>query len=135
MLVTSRKTDESIRLTVGPQGLPPGTQIDVLIVAFRGDSVRLGVSAPRSVCIDRLDALGNPQHNPRPDCDRRGAESAEEKTQNPVDNPPHERGDLRLAGAADARDVAGADGDQPVSGGPVSRVGLLAELPGAGGAL
>ncbi len=78
MLVISRKVDESIRLTVGPEGLAPGTQLYVMPTAYRGDSVRLGVSAPPCVYIERLDRLGNVQHNPRPDCDRRGAEGAED---------------------------------------------------------
>ena len=56
MLVLSRKPDESIVLTVG------NTSVELLVLGYRGDQVRLGFSAPstvnivRSELIDRTDS-------------------------------------------------------------------------------
>ena len=44
MLILSRKTDESIMI---------GDQIEISIVEIRGDQVKLGIKAPRSVKIYR----------------------------------------------------------------------------------
>ncbi len=44
MLILSRKTDESIMI---------GDQIEISIVDIRGDQVKLGITAPRSVKIYR----------------------------------------------------------------------------------
>jgi len=44
MLVLSRKKDESIII---------GENIKIMIVDIRGDKVRLGVEAPKTVNIDR----------------------------------------------------------------------------------
>ena len=44
MLILSRKTDESIMI---------GDQIEISIVDIRGDQVKLGIKAPRSVKIYR----------------------------------------------------------------------------------
>ena len=44
MLILSRKTDESIMI---------GDQIEISIVEIRGDQVKLGITAPRSVKIYR----------------------------------------------------------------------------------
>ncbi len=44
MLVLSRKRDESIMI---------GDEIEVIVVDIRGDKVRLGITAPRSVTVDR----------------------------------------------------------------------------------
>ncbi len=44
MLVLSRKKDESIMI---------GDYIEVTIVAVRGDKVRLGITAPKSISVHR----------------------------------------------------------------------------------
>lgn len=44
MLVLSRQQDEVIRI---------GDDIEIKVIALRGDRVRLGVSAPKSVTIHR----------------------------------------------------------------------------------
>lgn len=44
MLVLSRKSDESIRI---------GDEIEVTVIEVRGDVVKLGISAPKSVSVYR----------------------------------------------------------------------------------
>ena len=44
MLVLSRKKDESIII---------GDDVEVIIVDVRGDKVRLGITAPRSISVHR----------------------------------------------------------------------------------
>ena len=44
MLVLSRKADEAIVI---------GGQVRVVVVAIRGDKVRVGVEAPKEVTVDR----------------------------------------------------------------------------------
>ena len=52
MLVLTRRTDQSI--VIGdPQ--KPGECIEVVVVEVRGDQVRVGVQAPRSVAVDRTE--------------------------------------------------------------------------------
>lgn len=46
MLVLSRKVDESLRI---------GPDIVVTVVRISGDKVRLGITAPRDVCIVRTE--------------------------------------------------------------------------------
>ncbi|HEY2838966.1 MAG TPA: carbon storage regulator CsrA [Pirellulales bacterium] len=46
MLVLSRKKNELITI---------GDDVTVMIVEIRGDTVRLGVEAPREVAVDRLE--------------------------------------------------------------------------------
>ncbi len=53
MLVLSRKAGE--KLVLGP--FPDGTYITVMVVSVRGDRVRLGVDAPKSVQIVRSELL------------------------------------------------------------------------------
>ena len=48
MLVLSRKAGESVRL---------GEDIEVSILEIRGDVVRVGISAPRSVSVHRTELL------------------------------------------------------------------------------
>jgi carbon storage regulator len=50
MLVLSRRTDESIVLTVSGAG---GEQITVTVLAVEGDRVKLGIQAPRDVTVLR----------------------------------------------------------------------------------
>ncbi len=44
MLVLSRKTDESLMV---------GDDIEITVVAIRGDKVRIGIAAPRELPIHR----------------------------------------------------------------------------------
>ena len=44
MLVLTRKTDQSIMI---------GDDIEIVVVAVRGDKVRLGINAPRHVPVHR----------------------------------------------------------------------------------
>ena len=44
MLVLSRKVDESIMI---------GDDVELVIVAVRGDKVRLGITAPKSIAVHR----------------------------------------------------------------------------------
>lgn len=44
MLVLTRKTNQSITI---------GNQVTVTVVEIRGDSVKLGIDAPREVAVDR----------------------------------------------------------------------------------
>ena len=56
MLVLTRKTDQSI-LIGDPNG---GTEpIEVVVVEIRGDQVRLGIVAPRSVTVDRSEVAAS----------------------------------------------------------------------------
>ena len=47
MLVLTRKRDESIMI---------GDEIEVIVVDIRGDKVRLGINAPKTVSVDRREA-------------------------------------------------------------------------------
>jgi carbon storage regulator len=51
MLVLSRKLDERIQITVPPSAVPQIIQL--LIIEVRGDKVRIGLNADRSVMIHR----------------------------------------------------------------------------------
>ena len=44
MLVLSRKKDESIMI---------GDDVEIIIVDVRGDKIRLGIKAPRSISVHR----------------------------------------------------------------------------------
>ena len=48
MLVLSRKSGEAIRI---------GDDIEVSIIDVRGDTVRIGITAPRNVAIFRMELL------------------------------------------------------------------------------
>ena len=48
MLVLSRKKDEIIRI---------GENIEVMVVEVRGDKVRLGITAPKSVAVHRREVF------------------------------------------------------------------------------
>ena len=52
MLVLSRKPGEAIRI---------GDDIEILIIEVRGDTVRIGIEAPRSVDIFRKELLDQVQ--------------------------------------------------------------------------
>jgi len=46
MLVLTRSTGEEIMI---------GADIRIMVVGVRGDRVRLGITAPESVCVDRAE--------------------------------------------------------------------------------
>ncbi len=48
MLVLSRNVGQKLRIT-----LEDGRQIDVVVVEIRGDKVRIGVEADRTIRVDR----------------------------------------------------------------------------------
>jgi len=48
MLILTRKQDEKIIITT-----PNGIRITVMLIAIRGDKVRLGVEAPKDVAVHR----------------------------------------------------------------------------------
>jgi carbon storage regulator len=48
MLTLRRKSQESLVIA-----LPDGTEITVAVVEIRGDTVRIGIEAPRHVVINR----------------------------------------------------------------------------------
>lgn len=54
MLVVARKVGQAILL---------GDDIEVTVVAVRGDQVRLAIKAPRSVAIQRRDAIEQVQQD------------------------------------------------------------------------
>lgn len=51
MLVLSRKLDERIQITVPPSSVPQ--VIKLLVIEIRGDKVRIGLNADKSVMIHR----------------------------------------------------------------------------------
>ena len=48
MLVLTRMQDEKIVITT-----PDGIRITVMVIAIRGDKVRLGIEAPKDVAVHR----------------------------------------------------------------------------------
>jgi carbon storage regulator len=50
MLVLSRKKDEVIVIT-----LEDGSTVEIVVVEIRGDKVRLGITAPSSIPVNRLE--------------------------------------------------------------------------------
>lgn len=55
MLVLSRKKDEVLQI---------GPDIKIVITEIKGDRVRIGVDAPRELCIQRIDRFGNSEAKP-----------------------------------------------------------------------
>ncbi|TWT57701.1 hypothetical protein KOR42_10650 [Thalassoglobus neptunius] len=55
MLVLSRHVDEDIVIT-----LEDGRRIEIKAVAMRGDRVRIGITAPRTIKILRAEILEQP---------------------------------------------------------------------------
>jgi carbon storage regulator CsrA len=58
MLVLTRRVNESIVL--------PGLGVTVRVLAFKGNSVRLGIEAPPSVVVMREELIGQPGVRPGP---------------------------------------------------------------------
>lgn len=57
MLVLSRHRDERILI---------GDDVVVTVIDIRGDKVRLGITAPQEVRVDREEVRGRPDCQPRP---------------------------------------------------------------------
>lgn len=55
-MVLTRRVNEKIIIGPLPEGLPPGTVIEVEVVKVQGARVRIGFTAPLEVPIDRLEA-------------------------------------------------------------------------------
>jgi len=58
MLVLSRKRDERVLLTIGD------AEVEVCVVALRGDKVRLGFDAPPEVRIMRTELIDRTDETP-----------------------------------------------------------------------
>ena len=56
MLVLARKTNERIRI---------GDDIIITVVEIRGDTVRLGIAAPREVSVDREEVRNRKERGKR----------------------------------------------------------------------
>lgn len=56
MLVLSRKKNERIRI---------GDDIEITVVEIRGDKVRLGITAPRTVPVHREEVYENIRRSPQ----------------------------------------------------------------------
>lgn len=54
MLVLSRRKSQKIICTV-PEGIPAGSKIIITIVEIRGDKVRIGIDADRTVQVHRAE--------------------------------------------------------------------------------
>jgi carbon storage regulator len=84
MLVLSRKKDESIMI---------GDEVEITIVDVRGDKVRLGITAPKSIPVHRREvynaiqrekkAAKEPQNNAEQEC----KEEPEKEPQEPAEKP------------------------------------------------
>ena len=86
MLVLSRKRDESIMI---------GDEVEITIVDVRGDKVRLGITAPKSIPVHRREvydaiqrekkaaAAKEPQNHAEQEC----KEEPEKEPQEPVEKP------------------------------------------------
>jgi carbon storage regulator len=68
MLVLSRQKDESIMV---------GDEVEITIVDVRGDKVRLGISAPRSIAVHRKEVY---------EAIQREKEEQEQEQENPNPN-------------------------------------------------
>ena len=57
MLVITRKPDESIMI---------GDEVEITLVAVRGDKVRLGITAPKSIAVHRKEVYETIQREKEP---------------------------------------------------------------------
>jgi carbon storage regulator len=88
MLVLSRKKDESIMI---------GDEVEITIVDVRGDKVRLGITAPKSIPVHRREvydaiqrekkAAKEAQNNTEQEC----KEEPEKEPQEPAEKPSRKR--------------------------------------------
>jgi len=73
MLVLSRQRDESIMI---------GDDVEIIIVDVRGDKVRLGITAPRSIPVHRreiYDAIQREKNDPKEPQKQQGKEPQAKK--------------------------------------------------------
>lgn len=54
MLVLSRRKNESIMV---------GEDVQIMIVGIRGDRIRLGITAPKSIPVHRMEVYESLQHD------------------------------------------------------------------------
>ena len=76
MLVLSRQRDESIMI---------GDEVEITIVDVRGDKVRLGINAPRSISVHRKEIYEaiqreKAQNKEQQDSEKKASDKTEEKT-------------------------------------------------------
>lgn len=57
MLVLTRKTEQSIII---------GDNVEVMVLGVSGNTVRLGILAPREVNVNRKEVLTSPPEAPKP---------------------------------------------------------------------
>ena len=74
MLVLSRKRNESI--IVGPVG---GYEVNIVVVDIRGDTVRLGIEAPKEVPVHRREVYDAIQRTEGHAPIHRGRDNGQEK--------------------------------------------------------
>ena len=92
MLVLSRQRDESIMI---------GDDVEIIIVDVRGDKVRLGITAPKSIPVHRreiYDAIQRekaekkePQEQPAKEPQAKNEEKPQEKQEQEPHNQPSEK--------------------------------------------
>jgi carbon storage regulator len=84
MLVLSRKRDESIMI---------GDEVEITIVDVRGDKVRLGITAPKSIPVHRREVYDSIQREkkaakePQNHAEQESKEEPEKDPQEPVEKP------------------------------------------------
>ena len=76
MLVLSRQRDESIMI---------GDDVEITIVDVRGDKVRLGINAPRSIAVHRKEIYEAIQREKAQNKEQAGENKASDKTEEKTD--------------------------------------------------
>jgi carbon storage regulator len=88
MLVLSRKKDESIMI---------GDEVEITIVDVRGDKVRLGITAPKSIPVHRREVYNAIQREkkaakePQNNAEEENKEEPEKEPQEPAEKPSRKR--------------------------------------------
>jgi len=79
MLVLSRQRDESIMI---------GDDVEIIIVDVRGDKVRLGITAPKSIAVHRREIYDAIQRE-KSEKKESGQQPKEETQKDPSEKPSH----------------------------------------------
>jgi carbon storage regulator len=88
MLVLSRQKDESIMI---------GDEVEITIVDVRGNKVRLGITAPKSVTVHRREVYDAIQREkkagkePQTPLENEGKDEVVKEPQEPAERQPHKR--------------------------------------------
>lgn len=103
MLVLARQCNESIMI---------GDEIEIMVVALRGDKVRLGITAPRTVPVFRKEIYRGQES-------RAGTEAAPEQSDHPAATPspessPQATADPFLAAAIEEARAGESEGGLPI---------------------